>query len=152
MRLSITFKCGGIFTIHNIENHHNLFTSKKIKENIFLFLQHILNVIIVLAQFLPKLIMIQLTSTKPISSAQLEQRKQEQDRLGKRCRQIFNEIKSELIEKYDHWFIAINPETKHYLLNPKLDDLLTQVRQEYPDGELKLTIFRLSDTGICGQI
>lgn len=96
--------------------------------------------------------MIQLTSTKPISSAQLEQRKQEQDRLGKRCRQIFNEIKSELIEKYDHWFIAINPETKHYLLNPKLDDLLTQVRQEYPDGELKLTIFRLSDTGICGQI
>ncbi|CCQ56281.1 hypothetical protein [Crocosphaera watsonii] len=96
--------------------------------------------------------MIQLTSTQPISSDELEQRKQEQDRLGKRCRQILDEIKSELREKYDHWFIAINPETKHYLLNPKLNDLLTQVRQEYPDGELKLTIFRLSDTETCGQI
>ena len=38
--------------------------------------------------------MIQLTSTQPISSAQLEQRKQEKDRVGKRCSQIFDEIKS----------------------------------------------------------
>ena len=96
--------------------------------------------------------MIQLTSTQTISSAQLEQRKRKQDRLGKRCRKIFDEIKPEFREKYDHWFIAIEPETRYYLLNPKLDDLLTQVRQEYPDGELKLTIFCLSDTGICGQI
>ena len=96
--------------------------------------------------------MIQLTSLKPISSDELERRKRQQDELGKRCRQILVEIQSELREKYDNWFIAIDPETQHYLLNPKLDDLLTQVRQEYPDGELKLTIFRLSDTGTCGQI
>ena len=118
----------------------------------FLFLKYILNVIIVLAQFFSKQIMIQLTSTQPISSAQLEQRKQEQERFGKRCRQILDEIKLELREKYDYWFIAIDPETKHYLLSPKLDSLLTQVRQEYPDGEVKLTIFRPSDTETCGQI
>ena len=96
--------------------------------------------------------MIQLTSLKPISSDQLERRKRQQDKLGKRCRQIFEEIQSDLREKYDNWFIAIDPETKHYLLSPKLDDLLIQVRQEYSNGELKLTIFRLSDTGNCGQI
>lgn len=96
--------------------------------------------------------MIQLTSSQPISSEQLEQRKQEQERLGKRCRQILDEIKSELREKYEHWFIAIDPETRHYLLSPNLDNLLTQIRQEYPDGEVKLTIFRLSDTETCGQI
>ncbi len=96
--------------------------------------------------------MIQLASTHPLSSNELEQRKSQQAELGKRCRQIFEEIKSELRETYNNWFIAIDPETKDYLLNPKLDDLLSQIRQDYPDGELKLTIFRLSDTGTCGKI
>ncbi|MGB5595248.1 MAG: hypothetical protein WBM62_14585 [Crocosphaera sp.] len=96
--------------------------------------------------------MINLTSLKPISSDELQQRKQEQDTLGKRCRQIFEEIKDELKEKYTHWFIAIDPETRHYLLSPNLDNLLTQVRQQYPNGKLRISIFRLSETGTCGKI
>ncbi len=72
--------------------------------------------------------------------------------IAERCRVIFDRVRPELIDQYYNWFIAIEPDTGEYLLDPKLEDLLQQVTRRYPDPEVKLTTFRLNETGSCGRI
>ena len=87
-----------------------------------------------------------------VTSAELNRRKVLRHELGTRCRTIFERISPQLIENYYNWFIVIDEESENYLLDPKLEGLLQQVRNQYTNPDAKLTIFRLNETGACGTI
>jgi len=82
----------------------------------------------------------------------LAKRQAKRDELGQRCRLIFEEIRPQLIEQYYNWFIAIDPDSGNYLIDPKLEGLIKKVRRQYPDGEMKMTAFRINENGSCGKI
>lgn len=87
-----------------------------------------------------------------LSPQEIAQRKATRDKLGARCREIFERIRPELLEKHYNWFIAIEPDSENYLIDPTLSGLLQKVRHQYDDTEVKLTTFRLNETGTCGKI
>jgi hypothetical protein len=52
-----------------------------------------------------------------------------------------------------NWHIAIDPETEKYLIAPTLTEITQQIKDIYPDpASVKLTIFRLNETGACGHL
>lgn len=86
----------------------------------------------------------------PEQIAQLTAQRQE---LGQRCRQIFEQIRPQLISTHYNWFIAIDAETGNYLLDPKFEELMQKIKAHYPpNGTVRLTAFRLNETGYCGLI
>ncbi|WP_226586806.1 hypothetical protein [Microseira wollei] len=77
----------------------------------------------------------------------------EREKLGKRCRQIFEQIRPQLMSTHYNWFIAIDAETGNYLLDEKFDGLMHKVKVNYPfNGRVRLTTFRLNEDGYCGLI
>ena len=91
-------------------------------------------------------------SKSKLSPTKLGENRAKKNELGKHCWSIFEKLRPQLIIDYENWFIAIEPETEHYLIAPKLDELVEQIKQEYPNNEVKLTIFRLNQVGSCGKI
>jgi len=89
---------------------------------------------------------------RTIPPEELARRKAERAKLGSRCRQIFERVSPKLLETHYNWFIAIEPESEEYLIDPKLEDLLEKVQERYSHTRLRLTIFRLNETRTCGQI
>jgi hypothetical protein len=77
----------------------------------------------------------------------------EKEKLGKQCRQIFEQIRPQLMSNHYNWFIAIDAETGNYLLDQKFDGLMQKVKANYPsNGKVRLTTFRLNEDGYCGLI
>ena len=73
--------------------------------------------------------------------------------LGMRCRAVFERLRPTLIETHYNWHIAIDPDTEQYLIDPTLKGITQKIRDRYGrTSEVKLTIFRLNDTGTCGRI
>ena len=70
-----------------------------------------------------------------------------------RCRAVFERLRPSLIETHYNWHIAIDPDTEQYLIDPTLKGVTQKIRDVYGEtSEVKLTIFRLNDTGTCGRI
>ncbi|MFB2939162.1 hypothetical protein ACE1B6_28255 [Aerosakkonemataceae cyanobacterium BLCC-F154] len=77
----------------------------------------------------------------------------QREELGKHCRQIFEQIRPQLMLTHYNWFIAIDAETGNYLLDEKFDGLMQKVKANYPyNGKVRLTTFRLNEDGYCGLI
>jgi hypothetical protein len=90
---------------------------------------------------------------KPIVDREKNHRTEQGDTLATRCRPIFDRLRPTLIEAHYNWHIAIDPDTEEYLLDPTLDGITKKIREVYGNtGEVKLTIFRLNDTGTCGRL
>jgi len=55
-----------------------------------------------------------------------------------------------LIKTHYNWYIAIEPNSREYFINE--DPLLAaqQAHQKYPN--VKLHVFRINETGVCGKI
>lgn len=87
-----------------------------------------------------------------ISPEELARRRAKRTELGKRCRVIFERLRPELIGQYYNWFIAIEPNSGDYLIDPKLEGLIQKLRDRYASTDSKLTIFRLNEMGTCGRI
>lgn len=83
---------------------------------------------------------------------ELASRKAERLAIGDRCRQIFERLRPQLLGEYYNYSIAIEPESGEYLIDPKLEGLIQKIRDRYGSTDLKLTIFRLDETGACGKI
>ncbi|MHC5728684.1 MAG: hypothetical protein ACYT04_37480 [Nostoc sp.] len=79
-------------------------------------------------------------------------RQAQRHELGARCRTIFESLRPQLIDNHYNWFIAIDAESENYLIDPKLEGLLQQIRARYTNPDAKLTIFRLNEIGACGTI
>lgn len=77
----------------------------------------------------------------------------QREELGKQRRQIFEQIRPQLMSTHYNWFIAIDAETGNYLLDEKFDGLMQKVKANYPsNGKVRLTTFRLNEDGYCGLI
>lgn len=87
-----------------------------------------------------------------IQDEEQHRRKHQRHQIGVRCRAIFERVRPNLIENHYNWFIAIDADSENYLIDPKLQGLLQQVRAFYTNPDAKLTIFRLNETGACGGI
>ena len=83
---------------------------------------------------------------------EIARRKTVKAEFSDRCRVVFEKLCPQLMEKYYNWFIAVNPESEEYLIDPSLEGLLKKVRDHYPDGIVKLTTYRVNETGVCGKI
>ena len=73
---------------------------------------------------------------------------------GQRCRQIFEQIRPQLMPTHYNWFIAIDAKTGNYLLDPKFKGLMQKVKTHYPnaDDKTRLIAFRLNEQGYSGLI
>jgi hypothetical protein len=81
------------------------------------------------------------------------QTQEKQTALAMQCRVIFERLRPELIDSYHNWHIAIDPDTEKYLIDPTLKGITEKIRDIYGySQEVKLTIFRLNDTGACGRL
>lgn len=88
-----------------------------------------------------------------LPAEEIARRKAAKATFGARCRAVFEKRRPQLIEQYYNWFIAVDPESEKYLIDPSLEGLVKKIRIHYPqDGTLKLTIYRLNETGVCGTI
>ncbi|MBO3461339.1 MAG: hypothetical protein KME33_29390 [Aetokthonos hydrillicola CCALA 1050] len=89
----------------------------------------------------------------PISPSEKNHHQEQRDALATRCRPIFLRLHPQLRETHYNWHIAIDPDTEQYLLDPTLLGITQKIREVYGNtGEVKLTIFRLNDTGTCGRL
>ncbi|MEG3970200.1 MULTISPECIES: hypothetical protein [unclassified Microcoleus] len=87
-----------------------------------------------------------------IPPEELARRKAERTELGLRGRAIFERIRPKLIDEYYNWFIAIEPDSEEYLIDPKLLGIVQKIKEQYGDKNVMLTTFRLNETGTCGRI
>ncbi|BCL35292.1 hypothetical protein [Nostoc sp. MS1] len=87
-----------------------------------------------------------------ITPEELNRRQEQSNTLAIRCRVIFDRLREQLIEKHYNWFIAIDPDSENYLIDQTLIGLSQKIRHSYSDTHMKLTIFRLNDTGTCGRL
>jgi hypothetical protein len=87
-----------------------------------------------------------------IAPEELHRRREQKRALALRCRPLFERWRSVLMETHYNWFIAIDPDSEQYLLDPTLKGITQQIRDAYSGNEVKLTIFRLNDTGTCGRL
>lgn len=65
---------------------------------------------------------------------------------------MFDRLRPELVETHYNWFIAIDLDKETYLIDPELKGLMQQIKNSYDGTDVKLTIFRLNETGTCGNI
>lgn len=90
---------------------------------------------------------------KLISPEEQEKRQQLRSDLAARCRIIFERLRPNLIETHYNWYIAIDPDTEEYIIDPTFDGITKKVTITYGySSEPKLTMFRLNETGSCGRI
>jgi len=85
-------------------------------------------------------------------SAEIARRKAARAEFGARCRTVFEKLRPQLIKQYYNWFIAVDPDCEKYLIDPSLEGLVEKIRARYQDGIVKLTTYRLNETGVCGRI
>jgi hypothetical protein len=88
-----------------------------------------------------------------LASEEVSHRQEQRDALAVRCRAVFECLRPTLIETHYNWHIAIDPETEDYLIDPTLLGIMQKIHDAYGNtNEVKLTIFRLNDTGTCGRL
>jgi hypothetical protein len=87
-----------------------------------------------------------------IPPEELARREAEKTELGLRCRAIFERLRPELIGEHYNWFIAIEPDSEKYLIDPTLLGIVQKIKEHYSDKNVMLTTFRLNESGACGRI
>jgi len=83
---------------------------------------------------------------------EIARRKAARAEFRERCRPVFEKLRPQLLEQYYNWFIAVAPDCEEYLIDPSLEGLVGKIRARYQDGMVKLTTYRLNETGTCGRI
>ncbi|NJL66656.1 MAG: hypothetical protein HC849_28490 [Oscillatoriales cyanobacterium RU_3_3] len=83
---------------------------------------------------------------------ELARRKAERTERRLRGRAIFERLRPELIGEHYNWFIAIEPDSEEYLIDPTLLGIVQKIKEYCSDKNVMLTAFRLNETGACGRI
>ena len=92
-------------------------------------------------------------SPNKIASSETNRYQKENEALAIQCRNIFEKLRPQLIETYYNWHIAIDPHTEEYIIDPTLKGITHKIRDKSGyTNQVKLTIFRLNDTGTCGRV
>ncbi|MFM2062912.1 MAG: hypothetical protein RLZZ507_2582 [Cyanobacteriota bacterium] len=81
---------------------------------------------------------------------QKNQWKSEREILYKRCKIIFEKLQTELMKTHYNWYIAIEPNSGEYFINQDAVVAAQKAHEKYPN--IKLHVFRINETGVCGRI
>ncbi|WP_081402947.1 hypothetical protein [Scytonema hofmannii] len=87
----------------------------------------------------------------PADPEVVQRERDTQRALRERCRPVFERLRPALIETHPNWFIAIDPDTEDYILDPTLRGLTEQISKVHSGNKIRM-IFRLNDTGTCGRL
>ncbi|MGL5061675.1 MAG: hypothetical protein ACRC62_17030 [Microcoleus sp.] len=87
-----------------------------------------------------------------IPPEELARRKAERTKLRLRGKAIFERLRPELIGEHYNWFIAIEPDSEEYLIDPTLLGIVQKIKEYCGDKNVMLTTFRLNESGACGRI
>jgi len=87
---------------------------------------------------------------KVLPPDEIARRKAERAEFGTRCQVVFEKLRPQLIDQYYNWFIAINPDSEEYLIDPSFLGIFEKIKESNMSG--RGTIFRLNETGVCGKI
>jgi hypothetical protein len=88
-----------------------------------------------------------------LASEEVPHCQEQRDAFAIKCRAVFERLRPTLIETHYNWHIAIDPETEQYLIDPTFLGITQKIHDAYGNTkEVKLTIFRLNDTGTCGRL
>ncbi|MDJ1182453.1 hypothetical protein [Roseofilum casamattae] len=72
----------------------------------------------------------------------------ERDRFYQSCEEIFQQVKSELIETHYCWYVAIEPHSQDYFLAESEWEAISLARAKYSHAPFHL--FQINQTGVCG--
>lgn len=56
------------------------------------------------------------------------------EELDKRCYPIFEQLMSELVDRYRDWLVVIEPESREYFLGQDDLEVLARARKKHPSG------------------
>ena len=84
------------------------------------------------------------------TEAQKSQEKARRQAFYERCWVIFERLKPEILDKYDGWYIAIEPESGDYFIDRDQEVASKMAKEKYPN--LIHHIFGINETGISGRI
>jgi hypothetical protein len=74
----------------------------------------------------------------------------EDEAFAQRCRQIYDQIASNLMKSHYDWFIVIEPDSGDYFIDPNKTVAKQKAHEKYPDA--MCLVKRLNETGCCGTI
>lgn len=87
---------------------------------------------------------------KPLPPEEIAKREAERAEFRARCQVMFEKLREQLIEEHYNWFIAFDPDSEEFLIDPSFEGIFDKLRESDLCG--KGTIFRLNETGACGRI
>lgn len=67
-----------------------------------------------------------------------------------RCWTIFEGLKPDILDKYYGWYIAIEPDSGDYFIDPDKEVASQKAREKHPDTIHH--IFGINETGVSGKI
>jgi hypothetical protein len=79
-----------------------------------------------------------------------EQHRARQLAFYNRCWPIFQKLQPELLKNYYGWYIAIEPDSGDYIIDPDKEVASKKMREKYPDKIHH--IFGINETGVSGRI
>ncbi len=81
---------------------------------------------------------------------QKAEHKAKQLQFYQRCWEIFLPLQSNLMSKYYGWYIAIEPDSGYYIIEPNQEVATKKMRKKYPDTLHH--IFGINETAISGEL
>jgi hypothetical protein len=85
-----------------------------------------------------------------LSPEELARLKAEDEQFYQRCWAIFEKLLPELIKDHYGWYIAIEPDSGDYFVDPDIEVASQQAREKHPHAVH--CMFRLNEIGAVGRI
>ena len=86
----------------------------------------------------------------PLPPEEIARRKAEDEKFGRRCREIFQRVYPELVKEHYNWFILIEPDSGDFFIDPDEKVASRKGHEKYPKAVMLM--MRLNETGTCGRI
>ncbi|WP_375468382.1 hypothetical protein [uncultured Nostoc sp.] len=87
---------------------------------------------------------------RTLTLEELARRKAEDEVFYRRCREIFECVRPDLIKKHYGWYIAVEPDSGDYFIDADKEVASLKARQKYPN--IIHFMFCLNETGATGRI
>jgi len=87
---------------------------------------------------------------RQLSPEEKARRQAEGEEFNRRCQEIFERVKPELIKEHYDWFIVIEPESGDYVIDR--DETIARQKAHDKFGHNLRLMMRINETGACGKI
>ncbi|MUH00875.1 hypothetical protein F7734_54860 [Scytonema sp. UIC 10036] len=91
-----------------------------------------------------------LNKRPPVSEEEKARREAEDEAFDKRCDEIFQRVRPELIQDHYNWAIMIEPNSGNYVIDPNPEVAFQKIRDKHPNA--RIMEMRLNKTGAVGRV